>query len=294
MIKIGMLGGAMSYHGRAFACILNGCDVKKWEAAGLWHPQRRIQGAKVIKVWDANEEDARRLAKLCYIDKVEKTTENMLEGVDAVILPDDGTMRHQRLAKPFLEARIPLFIDKPLSDNIGEAEDIVSTARENDVPLMSCSALRYARELEEARKDIENIGTILTGSAVGPGDLIYYWIHPLELAYTVMGPGIESVQNVGKTDRNIVRIAYRDRRSLVLQVFKGIAYVFHLTLYGEKGWKGITVKDSAYFYWNMLNHFLQMVNERRPPFPMEHTLEIIKTLASAKESLETGKEIFLS
>jgi len=203
-------------------------------------------------------------------------------------------MWHQRLAKPFLEAKIPLFIDKPLSDSIEEAEDIVSTAKENDAFLMSCSALRYARELEEAQKEIDNIGPILTGSAVGPGDLIYYGIHPLELAYTVMGPGIKSVQNVGRMDRNIVKIAYEDGRSLVLQVFKGIAYVFHLSLYGEKGWKDITVKDSAYFYWNMLNHFLRMVRERRPPFPPEHTLEMIKTLVSAKESLKTGKEIFLN
>jgi len=295
MIKIGLVGGAMGFHGFAFTCIINGCDDKKVEAAKLWNPKIRLEGAKIVKVWDGKREDAEKLAEMCYVDEVCPTPEGVAENVDTVIIPDAPPYpsKHQKLAFPFLEKRIPLFIDKPLSNDVKEAEKIVAMAQENNVLLMSCSALRYSRELKEAQEEIDAIKPIITASAYGPNDLVYYGIHPLELCYTVMGPGVESVYNVGKEDRHIVRIAYKDGRTIVLQVFKDACNVFHLNLYGKKGWKSIIVKDSAYFYWNMLNHFLWMVKERKYPIPLENMLEIIKILMSAKESLETGKEVLL-
>lgn len=291
MIHVGIVGGAMSYHGLTFTSIFNGCDLNKFKETKVVYPGKRILEAKVVKVWDAKRKDAESLARICYVDEVVESFGKMLEEVDAVIIPDDGTMQHQTWARPFLERRIPVFVDKPLSSSIEEAEGIIDTAFENDALLLSCSALRYARELEEAQKDIDAIGPILTGSVIGPGDLVWYGIHPLELVYSVMGPGVESVWNIGTKDCSIVKIGYIDGRTVVLQVFKGIAYVFHMSLYGKNGWKSIVVSDSSYFYWNLMEHFVWMVKNKKNPIPLEQTLEIIKILASSRKSLERREKI---
>ena len=293
MIRIGMIG--VMGHGYAFTPIINGYDAEKADAAKFWKPRLRLEGAKIVKVWDPNREKAENLAKICFIDKVCSSAEEVAEDVDAIIIPDKTPYPsdHQKRAFPLLDKGIPLFIDKPLSNDYEEARQIVTMAQENNTPIMSCSALRYARELEEASAEIETIKPIMTASVFGPGDLVYYGVHPLELCYTVMGPGVESVYNVGKEGKSIVRITYKDGRTMVLQVFKETCHVFHLNLYGKRGCKTILVEDGDYFYWNMLNHFLGMAKERKQPIPSEEILEIIKILMSAKKSLETGKEIVL-
>jgi hypothetical protein len=68
---------------------------------------------------------------------------------------------------------------------------------------MSCSALRYAKEVEDFLAERDEVGEILTGSSVCSGDLIFYGVHAMEQLYVCMGGGIKSVQNVGEEARAI-------------------------------------------------------------------------------------------
>jgi len=156
---------------------------------------------------------------------------------------------------------------------------------------MSCSALRYAKEVEEFLAKKEEIGEILTGNSICSGDLIFYGIHAMEQLYVCFGPGIRSVQNVGEGGRDIVIITKEDGRKFVLTVYKEISYLFQMNLYGTKGWREIRVEDSDYFYSNMLKAFLKMVETKEPPFLAEETLEIIKTLVLARQSAQKKGEI---
>jgi predicted dehydrogenase len=90
--------------------------------------------------------------------------EEVIGKVDGVMISDDVTMAHQRRARPFLEAGIPTFIDKSLSPDPSEAAEIIALAQSRGTPLMSCSALRYAKELMEAQDRIAGLG----GSSAAP------------------------------------------------------------------------------------------------------------------------------
>lgn len=86
---------------------------------------------------------------------------------------NDTTMRHQKRAAPFLKAGLPIFIDKPLSPSIEEAQELVETAKKHNAPFMSCSALRYAKEVEDFLAERDEVGEILTGNGICSGDLIF-------------------------------------------------------------------------------------------------------------------------
>ncbi len=73
----------------------------------------------------------------------------MLGNVDAVIIARDDHETHLELARPFLEAGLPVFVDKPLSLDL-EALRFFRPYLEAG-KLMSCSGMRYARELDELR-----------------------------------------------------------------------------------------------------------------------------------------------
>jgi len=291
MLKIGMVGGAKAWHARSFSEMLNGYDEDLAREHNFPLYKSKLEGARVTHIWDPDREAAELIAKICGIDKVVENMEEMIGEIDGVIIADDTTMKHQRRAIPFLKAGLPTFVDKPLSPSIEEAEEIINLAKEYNAPFMSCSALRYAKEVEEFLAKKEEIGEILTGNSICSGDLIFYGIHAMEQLYVCIGPGIRSVQNVGEEGRDIVIITKEDGRKFVLTVYKEISYLFQMNLYGTKGWREIRVEDSDYFYSNMLKAFLKMVETKEPPFPPEETLEIIKTLVLARQSAQKKGEI---
>ena len=216
--------------------------------------------------------------------------------MDGVIIADDCTMKHQRRAIPFLKAGIPTFIDKPLSPDIKEAEKIMELAKKCNAPMMSSSALRYAKESEPFRKGEDNIGDILTGFAVGReglGDLIFYGIHALEFLYSIIGPGIKSVQNVGKKSEDILLLNYKDGRRFVVTAYENIKISFQVNLYGTEGFRSFTGDNADYYYSEMLRNFVDMVRTKKEPIPLEETLEIIKVLVLGEKSRKNGKEIYL-
>ena len=293
-MRIGIVGGAGVWHARSFSEMFNGYDEETASKHGFPQYKARIKGARVTHVWDPDCEQAELLARVCRIERVASDMEELIGEVDGVIIADDTTMNHQKRAAPFLEAGIPTMVDKPLSPNIEEAVALVELAREHETPMMSCSALRYAKEVAEFIENRDEIGGILTGNTVCKGDLIYYGIHALEQLYVVVGPGIEAVQNVGETGRDIVLITLKDRRRFVLTVYKDVSYLFQMNLYGTKGWREVRVEDSNHFYSKMLEAFVRMVKTNETPFPTEETIEIIKTLVLARKSAdEKGRIIHL-
>jgi len=199
---------------------------------------------------DPGPEEAGKVTKLANIPMVLNSMEEVIGRVDGVMISDDVTMAHQRRARPFLEAGIPTFIDKSLSPDPSEAAEIIALAQSRGTPLMSCSALRYAKELMEAQDRIAGLGRIFCGT--GPKELVFYGIHPLELVHTVMGPGVAWVQNIGDENRSFVRCAYPDGRSIILQVLgSGCSPGMHGCFYGEHGAVHLQIGDVAAFYGNI-------------------------------------------
>jgi hypothetical protein len=289
MIRLGFVGGAGIYHAKAFAGLINDHDPAAWRSAGLpVFDQQRLSGAQVAAIWDSDTAAARWLADMAGIPEVLGEMEDMIGRVDGVLVLDDMTLKHQSRARPFLSAGVPTFIDKPLSPDPAEAADLVALARESGAPMMSCSALRYSRELAEVRADLAAIGPIVQATGTGPNELIFYGVHPLELAYAVMGPGVEWVQNTGDETNALVRCVYPDGRAIVLQVLGKAQPGLQAAFFGERGWRLVEVRDVGYYSHSMLTEFVSMVRTGIMPIPLDHTLEIVEILAAGKRSRQEG------
>jgi predicted dehydrogenase len=284
VLRIGIVTGAGLAHGPAFAGIING-------GPNAPPPDPDLADVRVTAVWDRDRAVAEKLAADHRIERIAASPAEVADSVDAVFLLDDGTKTHQRQAGLFLQRAMPTFVDKPLSPDPKEAARIIALAAERGAPFMSCSALRFARELSDARPQLDQIKPYLAACATGPGELIYYGIHPCELLQSAIGAGVTAVQNVGAQGRHIVRLFYDDDRSAVLQVFQDIAYVFHLSVYGKGGWVSFAVADHAYFYAETVRRFVAMCRGAPAPIPAQETLEIIRTLWCAHKSQQEGGRI---
>ena len=260
--------------------------------------EKKIEGAQVVCVWGETRKFAQAAAEAGQIPTIVKEPEDMIGQVDAAIVDHRHGKHHLPAAKPLLEAKLPLFIDKPFCYRTAEGKRFLTRAGELDVPVCSFSVLPKQTSFVAAQDAIQELGRILAVVSTGPCDLrskyggvFFYGIHPMELMVAVMGKRVKSVRNVGAKGAAVVRVTFTDGRMGVLTVYeRGLAYTLEITLHGSKGHLRLPINDHQGFYSNMMGAFLDMVETGKPPIPYDQTLNIIRSLELAKRSLRTRRE----
>jgi len=285
LIRFGLIGVNTS-HADAFSRILNG--------AGVEPPQ--VDGARIVSVWGDDGERVDGLAATHRIAATATDPTDMLDQVDAVLIVDDtgGGATHARLATPFLEAGMPVFIDKPMTTDYADAVALFEIADRTRAPLLSCSALRFAAELEPARAELARIGTLSSVVSVGPGDWFYYGVHAVELLSAIVGAGARSVHRHAFNGRDVVVIDYGDGPTAVVETLRDAAFVFEMTAYGEHGHTSFEVVDHLAFYANTMREVVKMAQTGVSPLASEHTLEVLAILHAGVRSGETRATVDLA
>jgi predicted dehydrogenase len=286
-----------SHHGTAFATTFNGWDeAKVKEFMGTFvRSGRRLETARVVKVWDPDQAAARQLAEVCGIEQVADTPEACSEGVDAVLIIDDGSGEQSKYAAHPLRKGVPTFCDKPLAMTARQAQAVAKMVRETKTPFMSASSLRFVPDIVKLREELPQLGAVHLASAACGNELVYYGIHALSMIYAVLGGGAVSAVNVGQPGSNIVRLRFADHRDVVLIVAEKewMRAGYQINLYGEKGWRSVqpNLKD---LYSYLLEAFLDLVATGKESVPVEEEVELIAALEAGKESLRLNREVTLA
>ena len=283
-----------SNHGTAFATTFNGWDeAKAKEFQGTFvRSTKRLDGARVTRIWDPLRDAAERLAAVCAIEKVCATVEEACDGVDAVLLIDDGTGEQWKHAAHPLRKGVPVFCDKPLAMTAKLAQETAKLARATKTKFMSASALRFVPDIVKLRGELGQIGPVHLSSAVCGNELVYYGIHALSMIYAVLGGGAVSCLNAGQPGMNVVRARFPDHRDVVLLVGEKewMTAGYQINLYGKKGWR--TLKpDLTNLYVYLLEAFLEYLRTGVEPYPIEQEVELIAVLEAGKRSLREGREV---
>jgi predicted dehydrogenase len=283
-----------SNHGTAFATTFNGYDdaeAKKYEWTFV-RAKKRIEGAKVVKIWDKEKVWAERLAKVCDIPEVCDSPEECAEGVDLAIIVDDGSAEQSKYAAHPLKKGIPTFCDKPLAMTAKKAKAIADLSRDTGTPFMSASSLRFVPDIIKLRDQLPKIGPVHLAQTICGNELVYYGIHALSMAYAVLGAGAVSAVNVGQPGLNIVRIRFADHRDVVLMVGEKdwMRAGYQISLFGKMGWE--TVKpDLQDLYWYLLQAFIDYAKTGKESVPIEEEVEVIAALEAGKRSLKENREV---
>ncbi len=117
-------------------------------------------------------------------------------------------------------------------------------------------------------------------------DLAWYAIHPVEILYTLMGPGcVEVTRTLGKTGDVIVGRWENGRLGTVRvlpETWKYGAVVFRPESVEQSR------PDMATSYIPMLREMVKFFRTSTPPVPNEETLEIFAFMDAAQKSKEQG------
>lgn len=256
--------------------------------------QLRIEGAAVTHIWTDRPEDALHVSRASRIPNIVRNPEDVIGQVDAVIVATDIGSEHVERCRPFVEAGIPVFVDKPLADCEADLQTFSRWVGEGKA-IVSSSCMRYSKEYAPYRNSTHNLGKIRFASVTTNKSWERYGIHALEGIYPIFGPGFVSVRNVGAIDRNIVHIKHNSGADIIVTVVYDMgASAGLLQLCGTDDYAFVTQKDAFYCFKAQLQSFIDYLRTGILPFPYEETKELIKlVIAGTRSREEGGREVKL-
>jgi len=231
---------------------------------------------------------AEHVAACSRIPHVVARPEEAIGRVDAVIIATDNGAEHVARARPFVEAGLPLFIDKPMVDNREDLETFSGWVRDGHA-ILSSSCMRYTKEFLPYRLSTRELGELRFVSITTPKTWERYGIHALEGMYPIVGPGFVSVRNCGTADRNIVHLKHRRGIDVVVAAIGDMTGSFGcLQLCGTAGKVQLASGDSFFSFKAQLAAFVDYLRTGVRPFPFEETAELMRLVIGGIESREQG------
>ena len=255
----------------------------------------RIPGAKVTHIWTDDPADAEKVARASLIPHVVERPEDVIGQVDAVIIATDIGHEHVERARPFVEAGLPVFVDKPLVDNEADLHVFTEWVKQGK-PILSSSSMRYSKEFLPYRLSTHNLGQLRFVSITTAKSWERYGIHALESVYSIVGPGFVSVRNTGSAERNVVHLKHANGIDVVAVATQDMYGGFGLLqLCGTAGHAFVPFQDTFYSFKAQLKSFIDYLRTGIRPFPFEETVELMKlVIAGIRSREQQGREVFLS
>jgi len=268
-LKFGIIGLSQGNgHPYSWSAIINGYDVRSIEACGFpsiprylgkeKFPEAKINQAKVTYVWTQDKDLSRHIAKSCYIDHIADSPNHMIGKVDAILLARDDAENHYELAKPFLDAGLPIYIDKPLAFTVCEAVKLLD-AQKYSGQIFTCSALKYANEFKLSKSDHLSIGKIINISAKVPKSWKHYAIHVIEPILNIINDKSSifdsKINYQGKA--TILNICWNNGMTTTISASGDINGSISIDIEGEQEIISMIFVDTFNAFKSALNEFIQ-------------------------------------
>ncbi|NBO92864.1 MAG: gfo/Idh/MocA family oxidoreductase [Planctomycetia bacterium] len=235
--------------------------------------------------------------------------EDMIGQIDGVLICSLEGAAHLQRARPFLEAGLPCFIDKPFTCSVADACELVALSQRYSAPIFSSSAMRYAPEVVAyvaQRPD----GDILGAVSYGPAQLavahardgvrgvstprwrnpgwFHYGIHPAELLYTLMGPGCRQLTCSHEIGADVVTAHWHNGRVATVRGLRsGDNLNYGFLVFAERATRHVPV-STGYAYRELLKQIVTFFQTKIAPVPPSETVELMAFLEAALSSQTNG------
>lgn len=293
-IKLGVIGMSPGNgHPYSWSAIFNGYDPLEMEKCGFpvipryleqqQFPKDTISDAKVTHVWAQDKAIASHIAKAALIKNVVDHYTDMIGEVDGILVARDDAEKHYEFAAPFLEAGIPVYVDKPLALTVAEARRLLDL-QQYPGQLFSCSALRYAKEFQLSDAERAQIGRLRHIHATVPKDWDKYAVHVIEpmLLLARDRGAIERIQAWREGDATTVAVAYGSGFQALVSTLGSSQAPLALRVIGEAGWQDLIFKDSFPAFKAALFEFVQGIIHRNERINPSFMLEVVGIIEAGR------------
>ncbi|MBB5030664.1 Gfo/Idh/MocA family protein [Prosthecobacter vanneervenii] len=255
----------------------------------------RVPGARVTHLWTDDAADAPKVAAASLIAHTVAKPEDVIGQVDAVIISTDDGDDHIRRVRPFIEAGLPVFVDKPMATNIADLRQFVQW-HEAGSTILSTSGMRYAPEMRLNTEQQELVGDMRWITSFTCKTWERYGIHALEAVEPLLGPGFLTVQAHSDAGGDVMHLTHRCGVRVTIGALHDAYGSFGAVhLYGTKGQLPLRLTDTYSAFRGQLVAFIDMLRTGARPLPFEETVELMAVIIAGRRSREqNGAAIHIS
>ena len=202
MYKIAILGCENSHAG-AFLRIIK---------------EESISDVEVVGVYSYDPASSERLSKQYGVYAAERFDE-FVGKIDGLVITARHGDNHYKYAKPYLDSKIPIFIDKPITISQTEAVEFMSILKDNCIPACGGSMCIYSDHVLELKDAIAKgeMGKVIGGTVRAPlamysehGGFYFYAQHMVQTACELFGYFPRAVQAFKCDNKITVLFRYAD------------------------------------------------------------------------------------
>lgn len=249
-----------------------------------WIKERSNGSMEVAYAWAMIDKPGGKPNKACCEELGIELLGSIEEVIDKsdylIVMSPDNPEMHEELCRLPLASRKPTYVDKTFATDRETALRIIDMAKKGNTPFFSTSALRFAKEYTNIKK--EGIEAI---HSRGPGMFGNYGIHQLEPVICLMGAGVEKIMYIGTQNTPSFVMRFRDGRIATISQL-GWECEFSLAInYNDD--HALVIQGASEFYERFLDQMIAFFNDGIPKVSAEETLQIITILEYGHKAMKT-------
>jgi|UniRef100_UPI00404B4448 hypothetical protein len=254
-----------------------------------------IPGAQVTHIWTDKPEEAPEVAAASLIPNIVAKPEDVIGHVDAVMISTDDGFDHVRRARPFIEAGLPVFIDKPLATSIEELNTFIGWHKAG-AKFLSSSGMRYAPALDPLLADPTALGDLRWISSTSAKAWENYGIHALEPVFCLLGPGFESARLESRPGLEVAHLQHTSGAQVNLPlIYDGGASFGRMQICGTGGVANLHLNDTYTAFRRQMLAFIDFARTGKAAYPFADTVEMMCVLiAGLKSRAEGGRRVTIA
>lgn len=295
-LRLGLIGlSPGNGHPYSWAAIFNGYEPAAMEHCGFpviprylekrRFPDDAISDAQVTHIWTQDAALSRHVATAARIGHVVEKYTDLIGQVDAVLLARDDAATRLALARPFLEAGLPIYVDKPLALSRNDAEKLIDIQRFPG-QLFSCSALRYAPELALTEAQSQAIGALRYVAASVTKDWDKYAVHVIDPLLQLLprrGAVVRS-QRWASGDRVVLHVQFSSGVEAQISTMGSTATPVGFRVFGETTWCDLHFVDTFGAFRTALQDFVAGVRARDVRISTDYMLDVVDLIELGRPS----------
>ncbi len=223
--------------------------------------------------------------------KVTTDFDEAVADCDALMLEINDAAYHLEYFTRCADLGKPMFLDKPLADNIEHGRAIYELIRKKNLKVFSASSLRFVPQLTQACDAVPEPAFAHMygppGKAPAGSSIVWYGVHAFEMLERAMGRGAVSV--FARRDRAgvVAIVEYPDARRGVVELIEGV-WLYGGSLRDRAKAVAPFVVDMGRAYSDLLAEIVKFFKGAKPPVKLDDTLEIMGMLDAAERSTQSG------